>query len=509
MATKKTIKKTAPKQNALISALTTGDIKTHNGAVSHSTTGTSLLDFFGKGGSMRSQPDDASITLFRSAYNEDKTIALKILFYLVDVREGQGERKLFRNCFKWLAQNDEKVAKNLLIQIPEFTRWDNVLETLEGTSLEKIALKFVADKLIEDASEKNPSLCAKWAPSEQASSSVTKRLAKKVRTTLDYSPKQYRKLLSALRKKIDVVERKMCVGEWDKINYPAVPSKAASTYRKAFKEHDGDRYSKFLTNVEKGEEKINASVLYPYDIVRSVRNIRSVDRTLEAQWKALPDYLAGNKHNGIVVADVSASMDSCNYYNANIGNNIAPIDVAVSIAIYFAERNEGAFKDHFMIFSHNAKLLKITGTSLIQNVTDVLGRREVANTNLQSVFDLILDKGVSNKVPQSEMPSHVYIISDMQFDCATGPDSLNSGEVTNHAAIKAKYAAAGYNVPQIVYWNVNSYSDVPVKYDDKGTCLVSGCSPSILKSVLSNKSTTPYNMMIDTVCSDRYEVIKA
>lgn len=508
MATKKkTTKKSAPTQNALISALTTEDTKTHNGAVSHSTTGTSLLDFFGKGGSMRSQTDDAAIALFRNAYKEDKNIALKILFYLADVREGQGERKLFRNCFKWLALNDEKVAKKLLIQIPEYTRWDNVLETLEGTALEQIALKFVADKLIEDASEKNPSLCAKWAPSEQASSKVTKRLAKKVRTVLDYSPKQYRKLLSSLRKKIDVVERKMCAGDWSKIEYPAVPSRAASIYRKAFKAHDEARYSKFLTKVEKGEEKINASVLYPYDIVRSVRTQSSKDRTLEVQWKALPDYLAGNKHNGIVVADVSGSMDSSGYYGGNT-TNIAPIDVAVSLAIYFAERNEGVFKDHFMIFSRDAKLLKISGTSLYQNVKDVLGDREVANTNLQAVFDLILSRGVRNKVPQSEMPECIIIVSDMQFDQAVAT-GYGQRDVTNHAAIKAKYAAAGYNVPKLVYWNVNSYSDTPIKYDDKGTCLVSGCSPVIFKQVLEGKVTSPYQVMIDTVCVDRYEPIKA
>jgi hypothetical protein len=320
---------------------------------------------------------------------------------------------------------------------------------------------------------------------------------------LDYSPKQYRKLLSSLRKKIDVVERKMCAGEWDKIEYSGVPSKAASIYRDAFKTHDSARYSKFLTKVEKGEETINASVLYPYDIVRDVRTLRAKDRTLEIQWKALPDYIAGNKHNGIVVADVSGSMDCSGYYGGKT-SNVAPIDVAVSLAIYFAERNEGAFKDHFMIFSNDAKLLKISGTTLFQNVNDVLNSREVANTDLQSVFDLILVKGIKNKVPQSEMPSHIYIISDMQFDSAV----TASRSATNHSVIKAKYAAAGYNLPQIVYWNVNSYSDVPVKFDEKGTCLVSGCSPAILKSVLSGKVTTPYDMMINTVCVDRYTVIK-
>lgn len=492
-----------PTQNALIASLTTRDTTTANGAVSHSTTGTALLDFFGKGGALRVKPSSEAITLFSRAYAENKDLALKILFYLGDVREGQGERKLFRTLINWLSSHDNATAKKLLKYVPEFTRWDNVLEGLVGTPLEAEALKLVSKQLEADLKSETPSICAKWAPSEQASSGLTKSLAKKLREYMELTPRQYRKMLSALRAKIDVVERKMCSGEWTSINYPGVPSKASTLYRKAFSKHDPTGYVNFLKKVEKGESKINASVLYPYDLVTQYINSYNpaIDRTVEAQWKALPNYLQDNPHNGIVVADVSGSMDSGGSGSAT------PIAVAVSLAIYFAERNVGAFKDHFMIFSNDTKLLRINGASLKDNVASVLGSREVANTNLQSVFDLILGKAVANKIPESELPSTIYLVSDMQFDtaCSVGWGS----RCTNLDAIKNKYERAGYKMPSIVFWNVNSRSDVPIKVNDEGVCLVSGCSPVILKSVFGGKVSTPWEVMINTVQTKRYQYIVA
>lgn len=496
------MKRTYTKKNALLSAMQTKDTVTHNGAVSHSTTGTKVLDLFGKGGAMRSQDESDTINLFSMAYKEDKTLALKVLFYLADVREGQGERKLFRTCYNWLAENDSKVATKLLEYVPEYTRFDNVLESLENTKLESKALNFIAQQLQADLKAEAPSLCAKWAPSEQASSRVTKRLARKLRSHMELSPKAYRKMLSKLRKEIDIVERKMCGDKWTKIDYEAVPSRASTIYRDAFKKHDPEGYAKFIGQVEKGEKKINASVLYPYDIVRNFTGYRpTADATLEAQWKALPDYLKDNPHNGLVVADVSASMDSSGYYGGKT-SNVAPIDVAVSLAIYFAERNKGAFHNNFMVFSSHAILKELKGHTLQAKVKDVLGNRPVANTNLQSVFKLILDKATEFKVPESEMPSVIYLISDMQFDAAC------NGK-TNLEAIKGKYEKAGYKMPRIVFWNVNSYDDVPVKVNDKGVCLVSGCSPTILKTALTNKVVTPWDLMVQTVNVERYAQIHA
>jgi len=496
-----------PRKNALVNAFQSHDALTGNAAVSHSTTGTAVLDFFGKGGALRSQAASDVTRIFASAYKEDKTLALKVLFYLSDVRQGQGERQLFRTCFNWLAQNDGVVAKSLLALIPEYTRFDNVLESLENTCLEKDALSLMAKQLKADMKADQPTLCAKWAPSEQASSEMTRRLAAKLRKHMRMAPKAYRKMLSGLRAQVNVVERSMCSGEWTGINYESVPSRASTIYRKAFGRHDPKGYTKFIGQVEKGEKKINASVLYPYDIVRSYVDggyrVPTVDRTLEAQWKALPDYLADNPHNGLVIADTSESMNSSGFYGGKT-SNVRPIDVAVSLAIYFAERNKGAFNGHFMVFSGQSEFLTLTGSSLAQNVHDVLAGRPCGNTNVQAAFELILEKARKNKVPQVEMPSTLYIVSDMQFDQA---DPGNKR--TNFEAIKAKYAASGYKMPNIVFWCINAYSDVPVKVDDKGTCLVSGCSPAILKTVLTGKVVTPWDVLISTVMVPRYEPITA
>jgi len=492
------------KKNALVNAMQSHNVATGNGALSHSTSGTSVLDFFGKGGALRSQTEQDVINLFSKAYGEDKTLALKALFYLADVRGGQGERRLFRVAYNWLAKNDLKTAKKLLKYIPEYTRWDNILETLENTALEKDAFSFVAKSLKADLKEETPSLLAKWAPSEQASSNVTRRLAYKLRSEMKLSPKNYRKMLSGLRAKIGVVERLMCSGDWKDINFSHVPSNAAKIYKKAFNAHVPDLYSKFLTKVEKGEAKINASVLYPYDIVREAMKSFDNDlRTIDAQWKALPDFLKDNPHNGLVVADVSGSMDSSGHYGGDTGN-VRPIDVSVSLAIYFAERNVGAFKGHFMIFGGESRFMTLNGGTIKDKVSAVLADRPCPNTNLQAVFDTILKKGVTYKVPQSEMPSVIYIVSDMQFDVACGRN-----DKTNLEVIREKYKAAGYKMPTIVFWNVNSYSDTPVKFDDKGVCLVSGCSPSILKTAISGKVVTPYQLMLDVLNGERYEPIKA
>lgn len=487
-------------KNALLTAMQTKDTFTENGAVSHSTTNSSVLDFFSKAGALRGSTDQEIINYFDAAYKEDKNLALKALFWAGDVRGGAGERRLFRVLINWLAKNDNEIVAQLIKYIPEYTRFDNILESLEGTPVEKEALKFIKAQLNADLKSETPSILAKWLPSEQASSVNTRRLAKKTREYLKLSPKNYRKTLSALREKINVVERLMCGGKWKKINFSHVPSRAAMIYKAAFNKHTPDLYSKFLTKVEKGEAKINSSVLYPYDITAQILGASGNDqRTLEAQWKALPNYCDGDFYNAICVLDLSGSMDSG--YNSS---NVKPVDVAVSLGIYFAERNEGAFKDYFITFSRDAKLVKIVGSSLKEKVINVLRDREVANTNLESVFNLILDKAVDNDVPESEMPRKIFLITDCQFDAI-----VENPNQTNLEAIKRKYKIVGYRVPEIVFWNVNAQKDSAAKADDKGVAMVSGCSPAILKTALSGKIVTPYQTMLEVLNSERYEPIIA
>lgn len=498
MKSRKTIKAvTAPKRNSLVAALKTNDTVTENGAVSNSTTGTSLLDFFSKAGAMRQADEQTIKDAFDMAYMEDKTTALRILFHAADVREGSGERRLFRVCMKHLAQTDTDVARELIQHIPEFTRFDNVLESLSGTPIERDALQFMADQLRKDVDAKSPTLAGKWAPAENATSPVTRSLGNKLRAFMHMTPKAYRKMLTELRSRIHIVETPLTRGDFKVIDYTKVPSNASTRYRNTFLAKDEKRYRAFLGKLVKGEVKINSSVLYPYDIAREVRKSHfGVDVTLDEQWKRLPNLLEDNAHNGIVVADVSGSMDSQGY------GSVAPIDVAISLAVYIAERNTGAFHNHIIRFSAKSEFIDISGRTIQDRLRKAMGDREVANTNLQSVFNMILSRATACKVPQKEMPSVIYVISDMQFDSA-----VDDNELTNLAVIKQKYTAAGYKLPRIVFWNVNARADTPATINDKGVSLISGASPNILKTAIGGKDCS-YQLMLETVNAPRYRVIK-
>ena len=313
------------------------------------------------------------------------------------------------------------------------------------------------------------------------------------------TPAKYRKTLSKLRTRLNIVEKLMSEGDWTGINFEHVPSKANLLYRKAFSRQQPDRYTAFIKSVQKGDAKINASTIYPYEIVRDALGHFDEPAALDALWKALPDYTVDNPHNGIVVCDTSGSMTS------NYGTTIVPIWVSVSLAIYFAQRTKGAFKDYFLTFNDDSKLIKIRSKDIVSVAREVQRAPWGGSTNLQSAFDNILTSAKAGKVPQSEMPDVIYVISDMEFNQACNGYGRS---VTNFEAIKEKYSKAGYKMPRIVFWNVAARNDQsPVKFDENGTALVSGCSPSIFKTVLSGKNVTPYAVMLSTINAERYESV--
>lgn len=469
---------------------------TENGALTNKSSLSHVVDWFALGGALRTRTDADVINLFSKAFAEDPLRALKILFYFRDCRGGQGERKTFQTCLKWLANNHKDVVLANLENIPFFGRWDD-LYCLFGTKVESNMLDLVVDQLRQDilAFKKGDSvsLLAKWLPSENTSSQETRLQGRKVREFMGITQKQYRKTLSQLRKHLNVVETQMCNNDWKSINFEKVPSKASMIYKGAFKKHQQERYVDYLSKVEKGEAKINAGTLYPYEIVRDVmRNHDStLLKTLDMQWKNQIDYLADNPHKGIVVADVSGSM--------TMGTGL-PILVSISLAIYFAERNLGPFKDCFLTFSNDSRLERVIGSTLEEKVSNLTRAHWGMSTNLQSCFDTVLNTAIKNKVKECDMPSVIYIITDGEFN------SMSNGNLTNFEAIKQKYKISGYNMPKLVFWNVNSRNDqVPVTINDRGVCLVSGCSPSILKSVLSGKEFTPLAILDETINKIRYD----
>jgi hypothetical protein len=479
---------------------------TEKGALTNKSTLNHVLDWFGAGGALRQRQPQDIVNLFSRAYAQDPLAAMKILFYFRD-REGQGERRTFRILMNWLAQHYTDVARKNLEHVPFYGRFDD-LYALVGTPLEKDVFALFAKQLKTDLRSmrtgESVSLLAKWLKSENTSSAESRALGRKTREALKLSPRRYRQTLSSLRNYIDVIEVKMCSDRWSDINFEKVPSKASLNYRKAFGKHDQERYAKYLESVKKGEAKINAGAVYPYEIFRALLKNGMYNTytptpqeilAADLQWKAMPNWMEGNDHLGMVIADCSGSM---------FMNNGLPIFVAVSLAIYFAERNVGPFKDLWMNFSEHPTFQRLVGSNLFEKFQNMNKINWGGTTNLQSAFDMILSTAVRNHVAQKDMPTVLYIISDMEFDVA-----CSRNDKTNFQVIREKYEKAGYELPRVVWWNVESRNDqFPIRADDTGTALVSGCSPSILKSLLSAKSFSPMDVVWETIGSPRYDRVQ-
>ena len=484
-----------------------------NGAVGFRTTGKALLDLNFAVASLRRASEEEIINKFIKAFAEDPVIAMKWLFFARDAREGLGERRLFRVVIAALMKSNPEMVLPVIKLIAEYGRFDDMWCLLDNDESAKVVYKIVDDQLTEDLKNmeagKPISLLAKWMPSANASSAQTKKYAKQLYKALGLTEREYRKAMSKFRKYLDVVEVKMSSKNWSEINYEAVPSRANLIYNGAFLRNDEERRREYLGKLEKGEAKINASTLYPHDIVHKYMSgrgywntsLKAKDATIEALWKALPDKVEGCG-NTIVVADGSGSM--CTTVG---GTNITALSVANALAIYFAERSSGEFKDKYITFSERPQLVDFSNCdSLHGKIQKALSHNEVADTNIEAVFDLILTTAVKNNMSQEDIPQNILIISDMEFNSACGYYNRPTQKLFD--VIAQKYAAAGYKLPRLVFWNVNSRTGtIPVKENDLGVALVSGFSTNICKMVMSGK-TDPYECLLETLNAERYDAVE-
>jgi hypothetical protein len=479
----------------LLSAIQTKDSYTENGMSTNSTSLNSCVDLFFQIGAMRGKDKQALTNAFTKAFGEDQLTAMRLLFWARDIRGGAGERQIFKDLIVYLSVNRTQVLGKNLHLITEFGRWDDLLVLL-NTPLKRQALELIAKGL----SDKNQ-LCAKWMP--RGNNRQTKGLVNIIRHHLKLSPKEYRNLIVS---NSSTVEQLMCAKEFDKIEYSKLPSKAMSDLMKAFSANDLVRFQEYLGSVAKGEVKINAGAVYPYDIVKNLNN-GSVQGA-NVQWDALPNYMVGNTERVIPLVDVSGSMVTA----AGGSTSITCMDVAISLGLYISERNVGAFKDAFITF-HSKPELIITKGSLSERYEQMKRSAWGMNTNLQAAFKLILQNAVNHSVPADSMPTMLIIFSDMEFDDANTPHfrdtTLSEWNPTAQEMISDMYSDAGYVVPKIVYWNLNARNqkNSPVKYDESGTALVSGFSPALLTSLLAGDDLSPVTMMNRVVNSERYESI--
>ena len=469
--------------------------KTENGADAKNTTDSALLDMFATIGSMRNRSEDEIIKKFELAFQEDPLGAMRCLFYCRDIRGGQGERRVFRVLLPYIAQKHyEELYRNLEL-IPEYGRWDDFY-ALIGTPMEEQFWPFISWKLFRDIKEMEAgrpcSLLAKWLKKADASSPNTRKLGIYTAKKLGMLVYDYKRLCVKLRRYIDVVEQRMSANEWDTINYPAVPSRAMMNYRKAFSRHDQKRFDEYLNKVQSGEQKINSATLYPYDIVEKILYRHEDSKALEVQWDNLPDYVDGDV-NAVVMADVSGSMYG------------RPLATSIGLAMYFAERNKGAYQNLFMTFSGNPKFVEVKGNTITQKINFISKAEWGMNTDLEKALLRILDVAIENRCSQEEMPKSLIIISDMEIDRCT---SQNHRE-NFYDYVSRVYEEHGYKIPNVVFWNVNSRHDVFLADKDrKGVQLVSGQSASTFKNLIGCVDKTPVEMMYSVLNSERYQAIQ-
>ena len=474
--------------STFVEAVVNQEARTENGMKARKSTANAVVDLFYNIGASRGKN---IVPAFTAAFVENKELALRIALWARDVRGGSGERELFRNILRHLENTDVKSAVLLMAKVPELGRWDDLL-VFKGDFLKQMAFE-----MIKNALEANNGLCAKWMPRQGET-------AAEMRKYFGWSPKFYRKRLVELTK---VVETQMCAKQWDEINFSHVPSLAASRYKKAFNRNT-PMYATYVESLVKGDDpkvKVNAGAVYPYDVLKGrIGGYMKFDKTeldlVQKQWEALPNFVGDA--NILPLVDVSGSM-SCPAGGHGSKSGLTCMEVAVSLGLYLADKNTGKFKDTFLTFSNKPELLNLKG-NINQKIDQMVKSNWAMNTDMIAAFKKILDVAVKGNVPQEEMPAMLLILSDMQFDqCVEYDDNALQ-------AIERNYRNAGYEMPKVVFWNLNaSYGNAPVKFNETGTALVSGFSPAIVKPLLScdMDSFTPEAIMLKTIMDDRYAVM--
>lgn len=473
---------------------------TENGALTYSSSNSAVLNLFSMGGGLRDADEDRIYKLIDKAWKENPTDTLATMLYLRDIRGGQGEKRVYRSMLTYIYGKvatrgydfNKPYVQSVMDELFEATievgSWKDITSTLNPDQY-----VFFVKKHMNDES----TLMYKYLPSCGGGKD---KQARKLAKLLGMTPKQYRKWLTENRKKLNLVESKMCANEWDRIEYGKVPSQATMLYRGAFYKHDEARYKEYieslLSNKDSKEVKINTATLYPYQIMGRVNcwEGESINnKSLQAMWDNLKDYTNGQ--DALVIADTSGSMTG------------TPMDVATSLAIYFAERNKGLFKNEYITFSENPAFIRFNeGDNLIKKKAQMIDGPWGFNTDLVKTFQMILTTAEDNNLSAEDMPKVLYIISDMEFDCAMGSGYDNSKSVlsTTFKTIQKMFKESKYEMPTIVFWNVNSRHDnVPVKKNEFGVVLVSGCSPSTFEMVIS-RDINPEKFMYEVIHRDRY-----
>lgn len=464
---------------------------TENGDRAYATTGSYCLDYFALIGGYRNHLNQV-LKSFMMAFNEDPKIALKILFYARDIRNGLGERDSFRLVLNAIGNFYPEIAIKLLPFIPQYGRYDDLLVLL-ATPIKKDLILMIENQLKEDVenkkNNKSYSLLAKWLPSINTSNQDAVTLANLICKELKMTKKQYRQTLSYLRKGL-IVENNLREKDYT-FSYETLPGGALFKYQDAFMTNDSERYNAYLKQASEGIVQMNTGTVFPYQVVRKITTIDEAMSDAEIQsldtiWNSFHQQEINSKC--LVVRDGSGSM--------TVGFNPTPLDVATSMAILMAEQLTGAFHNQFITFSSKPELVTIRGRNIYEKIQYLMNFNDCSNTNIEKVYKLILDVYKSEDFTKEDALDQVIIISDMEFDCLANPRKSNQ---STFAYFKEEFKKLNYPMPQLVFWNVNAGDHLPVKQDENGVYLISGSSQNIIKMIMNHEDLNPYEFMMKTL----------
>jgi len=487
---------------------------TANGGLSHASSLNFLVDLFAILGSVRGKSFTEFESLFEQAYSMNRTLTLQMVLWLRDVRGGAGEREMTRQILQYIEKHHSQDLEEIIPVLAEYGRWDDLL-IFHYEDVKQLAYRTIEAHLLA-----GNALCAKWMPriyklkkskggtvNKESKSNQNRiannKIAHELMATMNLTERNYRKLLSTLS---STVEQNMCAQDWSKIQYPHVPSVAMNRYRNAFMRNDEERFTKFGEAVANGEVKVNASALFPYDITNKLDR-HSKDNILVGQWDALPDYLNGT--NILPMCDTSGSMD----VQAGSSRNLKCIDVAMSLSLYIADKQKGEFKDLFLNFSTEPRLFELKGSDIHDKYFDLTQYTDSkfwgGSTDIGKAFKKVLELAITQNVPQSDMPKYLIIFSDMEFNSTWGGNNVGKWEETAYNYAKSQFEAAGYTLPNVVFWNLNGrVGNNPVTFDEIGTAMVSGFSPAVLTAILSGEQVDPVSIMLAAIDTPRYQVFE-
>lgn len=487
-------------------AMTANNTYTWNGALSNSKPDnqdnlTGRISLFFK--AIRGCQDEQLVEYLKTSASENLIDTIILAFNIRDCRGGKGERDIGRKLLAWIANKYPDKFESILHLVPEYGRWDDLLHLIpEVPQITRISILDLYKNQLKSDTEnmifgKSVSLCAKWCPTEGSALDKKGNIVDMLCKHMGIKKRQYRKKISPLRWYLNVVERFMCTGKWSHINFSEVPSCAIKRLKKAFEKNASIEYNTWKSKLQKGKVQVKGKQLFPYEIIREIRQTRALDPVTAAQWDVLVKTARelGVLQKTLVMVDTSGSMEL---------NNSLPLDIATSLGLLVSEIVEGEFHNHVLTFSERPSFFVLNDDTLQNRYYSLRSANWGMSTNIHAAFDLILNKAVAAGLNQEHMPEKLLIISDMQFDQAKGHNTI-----TNYNSIKNTYTKAGYKLPQIVFWNVNgSSTDFPVTVADDGTCMISGASPSILKQIMESHEFSSEGILMDVVRSDRYQPIR-